>query len=275
MMKKNKKIYLVVVSSLVGACCLFFGWQIFSQASANKEVVATDKTKETTNSKVIISESIKELSSNKKEKKKNEESISSEIAETEVTSTRVGNVTEETVEVDIQTSSSVEEKIEVATVEPEIVESDIKEENTNSFTPDTIGINGIFHSFLSLGSEKNLDVIQSHIDGGNIVATISTFNPHDNQTTYFGGHNPGVMGFMSDNLTMGAVVTVVDGSGTPYRYQASDYAMVDVYGKSILETIGMSAIDLFVSGSFRESIAIQYCVSGSESMIMWYLTPLF
>ena len=272
-MGRNKKTYFVVISSLVSIGCLFFGWQIFSQASAGKKEVAV-KTEETTTSKITVSESIKELSSSKKEKKKTEETASSELVELEETSTTVENITTDPVKVDKQIEASVEETTTIA-VEEKAVEPDVKEEAAISYSPNTIGINGIFQSFLSLGSEKDLDVIQSYIDGGNIVTTISNFNPHDNQTTYFGGHNPGIMGFMSDYLAMGAVVTVVDGSGTPYCYQASDYAMVDVYGKSTLGTIGMSAIDLFVSGSFRESIAIQYCVSGSETMIMWYLTPLF
>ena len=35
--------------------------------------------------------------------------------------------------------------------------------------------------------------VQSIIDSGIVSSSVASFNPNDSQTTYFSGHNPGIM----------------------------------------------------------------------------------
>lgn len=269
-MKKNRKKLLWLVTAFVSLIGLFLGQQIFSFAStdstsklkAKNGLVAKEVASSTVNSTQESSrESVSHVSS---------EVSSSQAATIETTET----ITSEEIEVISETSQEKNTPIEKVETVEEIV-PEVSKKNEPKLAPNSIGVNGIYKPFHSLGAETNLGVIQGAIDAGWIVTTISTFNPRDNQTTYFGGPNPGIMNFMEENIQTGAIVTVVDSNGTSYDYQAVDHAVVDQYGEAMLNTIGMRVIDLYSNGSNQESIAIQYCLSNSELMIMWYLVPFF
>ena len=72
-----------------------------------------------------------------------------------------------------------------------------------------IGINGIYRNYVSIGF-ADTETIQSVIDTGAITAALTYFSGMDGQSTYFGGHNPGVMNFMENNATIGSVITITD-----------------------------------------------------------------
>lgn len=148
-------------------------------------------------------------------------------------------------------------------------EQEIEREVKIELIPNTIGINGIFKSFASVGDART-SYIQSYLDNGNIVASLTYFNSKDNQTTYFSGHNPGVFSYMAQNIYNGAIVTVVDSSGTPTNYIAVEGAYVNTDGSSFINSAGMSVIDLYNYGSGEESIVVQYCIGGT--MLAWYCT---
>lgn len=132
-----------------------------------------------------------------------------------------------------------------------------------------IGVNGIYKTYTNYGAAST-DQLQRGINAGQIVAGITSFNGNDGQTTYFGGHNPGVMNFMASNLYVGTVVTVTDGSGNPYKYKMVDKVDVDVYGEGVLQSIGRSAIDVYMYGANTESILIQFCNTSNNLMSFWY-----
>lgn len=112
--------------------------------------------------------------------------------------------------------------------------------------------------------------VQNIIDSGIVSASITNFNGNDGQTTYFSGHNPGVMRPFYNNLAVGSIVSVADSNGTVHDYQMIDVVKTDTSGKVIIPSLGISAGQLYYMGSGQESIAIQYCVNGSSDMRVWY-----
>lgn len=132
-----------------------------------------------------------------------------------------------------------------------------------------IGVNGIYKTYVNYGAAYN-DTIQGAIDKGQIAAALTVFNPNDNQTTYFGGHNPGIMNFMEKNIYKGATVTVTDSNGNPYRYTITDHVNTDTNGQSVFQTIGHSAVSVYNYGSNEESILIQFCNTANDLMSLWY-----
>lgn len=222
-----------------------------AQSSSKKKESTSSKkveiTKETTSAKEVKEAPTKESSSEKKV----------DIPVEEVKS--VVNIVEPV----------PEEKTE------EVVEEKLIEVKSQRYTPNSIGINGMFRNYLPIGRGNSVDVVEHYINGGNLITTVGSYNPYENQTTYFGGHNPGIMDYMEQNLSVGSMVTVTDSKGQPFDYQAVDYTIVDIYGEGVLGSIGMSAIDLYEFGSNQRSLAIQYCLSNSDLMVMWYLLPLF
>lgn len=132
-----------------------------------------------------------------------------------------------------------------------------------------IGINGIFVPFSNYG-RASTEQLQAGIDAGLIVAGFTHFNGNDGETTYFGGHNPGIMRFMENNIYIGATVTVTDANGTPYNYRMIDKVDVDPYGEGRLNTIGRSAIDVYMYGTGTESILVQFCNTSNNLMSFWY-----
>lgn len=144
----------------------------------------------------------------------------------------------------------------------------IEQYEEKQYTPNTIGINGIFKSFTEVGNSTYTPNIQSHLNNGEIVASLTYYSSDDGQTTYFSGHNPGVFTYMYENIHIGAVITVVDRNGKATNYKAVEGVYVDKMGETYINSIGDTAINLYSYGSNRESIAIQYCLSGT--MIVWY-----
>ena len=135
--------------------------------------------------------------------------------------------------------------------------------------PNNIGIAGIYKSYVSYGYADTA-TLQAGIDKGQVVSGLTYFDAYDGQTTYFAGHNPGVMNWMSQHLYVGAIVTVTDSSGEAFQYKMIDYAITNVAGQDKLTSIGQSAVSVYAFGSSQESIAIQYCVTGDTDMIFWY-----
>lgn len=136
-----------------------------------------------------------------------------------------------------------------------------------------IGINGVYKSYTNYGA-ADIETVQRGIDKGLIVAALTHFNPGDGQTTYFGGHNPGVMNFMAPNMHHGAIVTVTDSNGNPHRYKMIDHVNADNTGSTIFQSIGYSAYTVYAYGSNQESILIQFCNPGNPLMSLWYGVPV-
>lgn len=132
-----------------------------------------------------------------------------------------------------------------------------------------IGINGIYRNYVSIGF-ADTETIQSVIDTGAITAALTYFSGMDGQSTYFGGHNPGVMSFMENNATIGSVITVTDANGAVFEYVLTDRVQTDTTGEAVFGTIGMSAVDAYGYGTGVESILMQYCNSYDSLMTMWY-----
>lgn len=132
-----------------------------------------------------------------------------------------------------------------------------------------IGINGSYKSYTNYG-RASTDKLQSGIDAGLIVAGLNSFNGSDGETTYFGGHNPGIMNFMAGNIRIGTMITVTDSNGKEFNYKMIDKVDVDEYGEGVLKAIGVSAIDAYMYGTGSESILIQFCNTNNNLMSFWY-----
>lgn len=133
-----------------------------------------------------------------------------------------------------------------------------------------IGINGYYNYYTSLGNSVNTGEIQGTIDQGALVSSLTSFNGSDSQTTYFSGHNPGIMAFMENNIYLGAIVSVSDANNNVTNYQVVDRVETDVYGEGWLSYPNTSAVALFNNGSYAESIAIQFCNTSNSLMSVWY-----
>lgn len=132
-----------------------------------------------------------------------------------------------------------------------------------------IGINGSYKSYTNYG-RASTDKLQSGIDAGLIVAGLNSFNGNDGETTYFGGHNPGIMNYMAGNIRIGTTITVTDSNGKEFNYKMIDKVDVDEYGEGVLKAIGVSAIDAYMYGTGSESILIQFCNTNNNLMSFWY-----
>lgn len=132
-----------------------------------------------------------------------------------------------------------------------------------------IGINGIFIPYTNYG-RASTDQLQGGINAGLIVAGFTYFDGNDGETTYFGGHNPGIMRFMENNIYIGATVIVTDANGQPHHYRMIDKVDVDPYGEGVLTSIGRSAIDAYTYGTGTESILVQFCNTSNNLMSFWY-----
>lgn len=125
-------------------------------------------------------------------------------------------------------------------------------------------------SYYQFVGQYNPSEAQRVIDSGIISSSVVAFNPSDGQTTYFAGHNPGVMSAYYSNLQIGSIVSVSDSAGNIYQYQMTDVVATNTKGGAVFPTLGISAAHLYYMGSGQESIAIQYCVNGSSDMRVWY-----
>ena len=139
--------------------------------------------------------------------------------------------------------------------------------------PNKIGINGVYKPYTNYGKADRA-TRQRGVDNGLIIAALTHFNPGDEQTTYFGGHNPGVMNFMASNMYHGAIVTVTDNNGNPHRYKMIDHVNTDNHGGAVFQSIGQSVIEVYTYGSNEESILIQFCNTSNSLMSLWYGVPV-
>ncbi|HCM88418.1 MULTISPECIES: hypothetical protein [Vagococcus] len=269
-MSKFKKVISVLLV-IIGITGFVVEAKMVSSNKKKKEVPMV--TKVTKEYDVQSSSKIEETKSSKKVEITKETTSAEEVKETETKETTFEEEAIAPVE-EVRTVTNIVEPVPEEKIE-EVVEEKLIEVKSQRHVPNSIGINGIFRNYLPIGRGNSVDVVEYYIDGGNIITTVGSYNPHENQTTYFGGHNPGIMDYMEQNLSVGSTVTVTDSNGNPFDYRAVDYTIVDIYGEGILGSIGMSAIDLYVYGSNQRSLAIQYCLSNSDLMIMWYLLPLF
>ena len=162
-------------------------------------------------------------------------------------------------------------------VEPQQVQAQVQAptpSNSVTIAANQIGINGYYNYYTSLGNSVNTDEIQRTIDQGALVSSLTSFNGSDGQTTYFSGHNPGIMAFMENNIYLGAIISVSDANNNVTNYQVVDHVETDVYGEGWLSYPNTSAVSLFNSGSYAESIAIQYCNTYNLLMSVWYAVKI-
>jgi hypothetical protein len=158
-------------------------------------------------------------------------------------------------------------------VEPQQVQAPTPTKSA-TIAANQIGINGYYNYYTSLGNSVNTDEIQGTIDQGALVSSLTSFNGSDGQTTYFSGHNPGIMAFMENNIYLGAIISVSDSNNNVTNYQVVDHVETDVYGEGWLSYPNTSAVTLFNSGAYAESIAIQYCNTSNLLMSVWYAVKI-
>lgn len=151
----------------------------------------------------------------------------------------------------------------------EALEKEQEEEVNNEIGVNMIGINGTFKPYVNLG-QATTEQIQNSIDAGNIASALNVFSGTDNKTTYFAGHNPGVLAFMEPQMTIGSTLVITDSEGIAYSYKMTDKVDVDVNGKGVLKTLGREAIDVYSKGTNEESVLIQYCNTSNDLMSFWY-----
>jgi hypothetical protein len=125
-------------------------------------------------------------------------------------------------------------------------------------------------SYTSLGYTTDTAYIQNKIDTGLIVSSLSTFSGSDNQTTYFSGHNPGIMNFLASRLNLNDIITITDANGTSSSYKMVEHVDSDLYGEAWINSANNSVINVYLEGSYTESIAIQFCNTDNDLVSVWY-----
>lgn len=135
--------------------------------------------------------------------------------------------------------------------------------------PNKIGVAGQYRSYVQVG-DADINVVQRSLDNGNIVSALTYFNPNDSQTTWFGGHNPGIMSYITPYMKIGQVITVTDSNGTAYKYKITDMAESSQGGEGMFNTLGFTVGQVHTWGSNEESILIQYCNLSGNLMPFWY-----
>ena len=114
--------------------------------------------------------------------------------------------------------------------------------------------------YLDVGiNNYNIKKTQKLIDDGNIISTVTKFNPKDNEITYFSGHTYN-FGNVA-RLKKGSIVTVTDSKGRGYKYRIVDfkkYRAGDVESNAPFIG-GYHLMNLAGDGIGVESIVIQYC----------------
>ena len=182
----------------------------------------------------------------------------------------------------VEAAKKEEERLEAARIEAERLAVQNANNNTNTNTnnyaapiqaglgPNQIGIDGTFMSYTSLGYTNDTAYIQNKIDAGLIVSSLSTFSGSDNQTTYFSGHNPGIMNFLASSLGINDTLTVTDANGNATYYKMVERVDSDLYGEAWINSANTSVINLYAVGSYTESIAIQFCNTNNDLVSVWY-----
>lgn len=150
--------------------------------------------------------------------------------------------------------------------EPVVV---VEEKSAPAVKPNQLIFAGTSSTYQYAG-QYNPTGVQNIIDSGIVSSSVTSFNPNDSQTTYFSGHNPGIMATYYRNLQVGSIVSVSDASGNISQYKMIEVVKTDTSGQVMFNTLGISAAQLYYMGSGQESIAIQYCVNGNTDMRVWY-----
>lgn len=152
---------------------------------------------------------------------------------------------------------------------------DKEEDQTNQdeiLNPESIYVGKKNVAYLNLGiSNYDIEKTQSYIDMGNIIATVTKFDPHDNEITYFAGHTYNFKGVST--LKVGTIVTVTDSQGIGYKYKIIDWAK---YPAGVVENEapfigGYHLSQLAGDGIGVESIVVQYCDDNDVPMIFFGL----
>ena len=136
--------------------------------------------------------------------------------------------------------------------------------------PSTIYYNGSNVKFLDIGIDNyNPDRTQKYIDDGNIISTVTKFNPTDNEITYFSGHSYNYNNVA--RLKVSSIVTITDKNGVGYKYKIVDmkkYPAGEVDQEAPFIG-GYHLMDLAGEGIKKESIVIQYCDEYDVPMIFF------
>lgn len=143
---------------------------------------------------------------------------------------------------------------------------------TEGLEPNRIYYDGSSVGYLDLGIDNyNIDVTQKYIDDGNVIATVTKFNPKDSEITYFSGHTYNYNNV--SRLQLSSLVTITDANGVGYNYRIVDFKK---YPAGLVEEDapfigGYHLIDLAGEGIGKESIVIQYCDEEDVPMIFFGL----
>lgn len=177
----------------------------------------------------------------------------------------------------VEAAKKEKERLEAARIEAERLAVQNANNNINNgvpiqagLGPNQIGIDGNFMSYTSLGYTTDTAYIQNKIDTGLIVSSLSTFSGSDNQTTYFSGHNPGIMNFLASSIDINDTITVTDANGNATYYKMVEHVDSDLYGEAWINSANNSVINLYLEGSYTESIAIQFCNTNNDLVSVWY-----
>lgn len=138
--------------------------------------------------------------------------------------------------------------------------------------PNRIYYDGDSVEYLDIGIDNyNIELTQRYIDDGNIISTVTRFNPDDSEITYFSGHTYNYNNV--SRLELYSVVTITDSNGIGYNYKIVDLkkypaGLVDEDAPFIG---GYHLMDLAGEGIGRESIVIQYCDENDVPIIFFGL----
>lgn len=236
---------------------------------------AERKEKEAAEKKAKAEKQAEETAANRTQESQNADQSTSQSTHTSSSSQGTASTTNTAQTQEASQPKAEQPKIQSASAQnPEpntttVQASEPKAAPAPSIGANKIGINGVYRNYSNYGNSTT-ERYQAGIDQGLIVAGITNFNGNDGQTTYFGGHNPGIMNFMANNIYNGAIVTVTDGSGQVFQYKMIDKVDVDEYGQGVLQTIGTSAINAYAYGTGSESILIHFCNTSNNLMSFWY-----
>lgn len=136
--------------------------------------------------------------------------------------------------------------------------------------PNRIYYDGSNVKFFDIGIDNyNPDRTQKYIDDGNIISTVTKFNPTDNEITYFSGHSYNYNNVA--RLKVSSIVTITDKNGVGYKYKIVDmkkYPAGEVDQEAPFIG-GYHLMDLAGEGIKKESIVIQYCDEYDVPMIFF------
>lgn len=165
-----------------------------------------------------------------------------------------------------ETSKSKEEKKPDQKHEKKPEDADV----LKGLNPNRIYYDGSSVKYLDIGIDNyDIEVTQKYIDDGNVISTVTKFNPKDSEITYFSGHTYNYNNV--SRLKISSLVTITDAKGIGYNYRIVDFKK---YPAGLVEKDapfigGYHLIDLAGEGIGKESIVIQYCDEQDVPMIFF------